>query len=102
MNTTSSDGKEIKIPGPDHPITISPVEGKVRAAIAGEKQWLNRRELFGWRRRDTSPFTICRATMRTCRCWFGQRTPPIVRTRVIAATKHSHRRFSIGECRVDV
>jgi uncharacterized protein (DUF427 family) len=36
MNTTSSDGKEIKIPGPDHPITISPVEGKVRAAIAGK------------------------------------------------------------------
>ena len=36
MNTTSSDGKEIKIPGPDHPITISPVEGKVRAAISGK------------------------------------------------------------------
>ena len=35
MNTTSSDGKEIKIPGPDHPITISPAEGKVRVAIAG-------------------------------------------------------------------
>ena len=36
MNKTSSEGKEIKTPGPDHPITISPAEGKVRVAIAGK------------------------------------------------------------------
>jgi uncharacterized protein (DUF427 family) len=35
MNNTLSKGKEIKIPGPDHPITISPVEGKVRVTVAG-------------------------------------------------------------------
>jgi uncharacterized protein (DUF427 family) len=35
MNSTSSKGKEIKIPGPDHPITITPAEGKVRVAVAG-------------------------------------------------------------------
>jgi uncharacterized protein (DUF427 family) len=35
MDTKSSKGKEIKIPGPDHPITISPVEGKVRVTVAG-------------------------------------------------------------------
>jgi uncharacterized protein (DUF427 family) len=35
MNNTSSKGKEIKIPGPDHPITISPTEGKVRITVAG-------------------------------------------------------------------
>ena len=35
MNTKSSKGKEIRIPGPDHPITISPVEGKVRVTVAG-------------------------------------------------------------------
>ena len=35
MNTTSSKNKEIRIPGPDHPITISPVEGKVRVTVAG-------------------------------------------------------------------
>jgi hypothetical protein len=29
MEIKSSKSKEIKIPGPDHPITISPVEGKV-------------------------------------------------------------------------
>jgi uncharacterized protein (DUF427 family) len=35
MNSTSSKDKKIKIPGPDHPITISPAEGKVRVAVAG-------------------------------------------------------------------
>jgi uncharacterized protein (DUF427 family) len=27
--------KEIKIPGPDHPLTISPAEGTVRVTVAG-------------------------------------------------------------------
>jgi uncharacterized protein (DUF427 family) len=31
----SSTGKEIKIPGPDHPITISPALGKVSVTVAG-------------------------------------------------------------------
>jgi uncharacterized protein (DUF427 family) len=35
MNDTLSKGKEIKIPGPDHPITISPAEGKIRVMVAG-------------------------------------------------------------------
>jgi len=35
MNTISSKGKEIRIPGPDHPITISPARGKVRVTVAG-------------------------------------------------------------------
>src|ERR1700688_1967798 len=35
MNNTSTEGKEIKLPGPDHPITISPADGKVRVAVAG-------------------------------------------------------------------
>jgi len=35
MNDTSSKVKEIKIPGPDHPITISPAGGKVRVTVAG-------------------------------------------------------------------
>ena len=35
MNSTLSKGKEIKIPGPDHPITISPAGGKVRVTVAG-------------------------------------------------------------------
>jgi uncharacterized protein (DUF427 family) len=34
MDTNLSKGKEIKIPGPDHPIAISPVEGTVRVMVA--------------------------------------------------------------------
>ena len=36
MNSTLSNGKEIKIPGPDHPITISPAGVKVRVTVAGK------------------------------------------------------------------
>jgi uncharacterized protein (DUF427 family) len=35
MHTSSSKDKEIRIPGPDHPIAISPVEGKIRVTVAG-------------------------------------------------------------------
>jgi uncharacterized protein (DUF427 family) len=35
MLTSSSNDKEIRIPGPDHPIAISPAEGKVRVTVAG-------------------------------------------------------------------
>ena len=35
METTTSKGKEIRIPGPDHPITISQAEGRVRVTVAG-------------------------------------------------------------------
>jgi uncharacterized protein (DUF427 family) len=34
--TKTGKGKEIKIPGPDHPIAISPAEGKVRVTVAGK------------------------------------------------------------------
>ena len=36
METKANKGKEIKIPGPDHPITVSPAEGKVRVTVAGK------------------------------------------------------------------
>jgi len=36
MDKTPNRGKEIKIPDPDHPITISPAEGKVRVTVAGK------------------------------------------------------------------
>ena len=35
MNTSSSESKEIRIPGPDHPITITPAQGKIRVMVAG-------------------------------------------------------------------
>jgi uncharacterized protein (DUF427 family) len=36
MIGTQIKGKEIKIPGPDHPIRITPAEGKVRVTVAGK------------------------------------------------------------------
>jgi uncharacterized protein (DUF427 family) len=36
MSIKSSKDKEIKITGPDHPITISPAEGKVRVTVDGK------------------------------------------------------------------
>ena len=36
MDNTMSKEKEIKIPGPDHPITISPAEGKIRVMVSGK------------------------------------------------------------------
>jgi len=35
METKTSKGKEIRIPGPDHPITISPADGRVRVTVTG-------------------------------------------------------------------
>ena len=45
MNNTSNKGKEIKIPGPEHPITISPAGGKVRVTVAGRIVAESRRAL---------------------------------------------------------
>jgi uncharacterized protein (DUF427 family) len=36
MEIKTNKGKEVKIPGPHHPITISPAEGKVRVTVAGK------------------------------------------------------------------
>ena len=36
MDNTLDKRKEIRIPGPDHPILISPAEGKVRVTVAGK------------------------------------------------------------------
>jgi uncharacterized protein (DUF427 family) len=35
MEIEANKRKEIKTPGPDHPITISPAEGSVRVTVAG-------------------------------------------------------------------
>jgi len=45
MDNTSNKGKEITIPGPDHPITISPAGGKVRVTVAGRIVAESRRAL---------------------------------------------------------
>jgi uncharacterized protein (DUF427 family) len=35
MEIKANKGKEVKISGPDHPITVSPAEGTVRVTVAG-------------------------------------------------------------------
>jgi uncharacterized protein (DUF427 family) len=35
MHMTPGKGKDIRIPGPDHPITTAPAEGAVRVTVAG-------------------------------------------------------------------
>ena len=35
METKTSKTKEIRIPGADHPITVSPADGRVRVTVAG-------------------------------------------------------------------
>jgi hypothetical protein len=85
METKTSKGKEIRIPGPDHPIKISPAEGRVRVTVAGRIVAESTRALR-LEEKGYPPVTTCRATMRTCRCWFGPSITPIVRTRVIVRT----------------
>ena len=45
METMTSKAKEIRIPGPDHPITISPAEGRVRVTVDGRIAAESRRAL---------------------------------------------------------
>jgi uncharacterized protein (DUF427 family) len=45
METKTSKGKEIRIPGPHHPITISRAEGRVRVTVAGRTVAESRRAL---------------------------------------------------------
>jgi uncharacterized protein (DUF427 family) len=66
METKASKGKEITIPGPDHPITISQAEGKVSVTVAGrivaESTQALRLDEKGIR-----PSITCPATTPTCR-----------------------------------
>jgi hypothetical protein len=80
MNHSSSKGKEIRIPGTEHPITISPTEGTVRVTVAGrivaESTRALRLEEKGYR-----PSTTFHAAMQTHRCSLGPPVTPIVRIR---------------------
>ena len=102
MNTTLSKGKEIKIPGPDHPITISPAEGKVRVTVAGrivaESTRALRLEEKGYPpvyylpRSDADMSLLVRTTHYTYCPYKGDCT----------LLQHSHRRNEIGICRLDL
>jgi hypothetical protein len=91
MDTKSSKGKEIKIPGTDHPITISPAGGSVRVTVAGrivaESTRALRLEEKGYppvyARSDNALHLL----------------PVQGRLRVL---QHSHWRSEIGICRLDL
>ena len=85
MNTQLSNAKEIRIPGPDHPITISPAEGKVRVTVAGRIVAESSRALR-LEEKGIPLFTTSRATVPICRCSSGLSIPLIVRTRGTART----------------
>ena len=78
-----STGKEIEIPGPDHPITISPAEGKVRVTVAvridAESAQAPRPEEKGY------PPVYC-LPRNDADMSFGRRITSIVRTTVIVRT----------------
>ena len=95
-----STGKEIKIPGPDHPITIARAEGKVRVTVAGrivaESAQALRPEEKGY-----PPYCLPRNDADMS---FGRRITSIVRTRVIVRTttfpsadRHRIRRLDEGD-----
>jgi hypothetical protein len=85
VNTQLSDAKEIRILGPDHPITISPAEGKVRVTVAGRIVAESSRALR-LEEKGHSPAYYFRATVQICRCSSGLSIPLIVRTRTTART----------------
>jgi hypothetical protein len=85
MNTPLSNAKEIRIPGPDHPITISPAKGNVRVTVAGRIVAESSRAL-PLEERGIPLFTTSRPTVQICLCSSRLSIPPIVRTRATART----------------
>jgi uncharacterized protein (DUF427 family) len=88
LNSTLSKGKEIRIPGPDHPIAVSPAERKVRVAVAGRTVAESTRALRLKEKGYPPVYYLPRS---------DADMSLLVRT-----TQHTYRRFLIGECRVDV
>jgi Domain of unknown function (DUF427) len=85
MNNTLNKGKEIKIPGPEHPITISPAQGKVRVAVAGRTVAESTRALR-LEEKGHPPVYYLPRNDADMSLLVRQRITPIVRTRAIAAT----------------
>ena len=102
MNTQLSNAKEIRIPGPDHPITISPAEGKVRVTVAGrivaESSRALRLEEKGhspvyYFPRNSADMSLLVRTEHSTYC------PYKGDSRVL---QHSYRRSKRGKCRLDI
>ncbi len=102
MNNTSSKGKEIKIPGPDHPITISPAEGKVRVTVAGRIVAESTRAL----RLEEKGYPPVYYLPRTRCGHVAARSDNALHLLSVQGRlhvlQHSHRRSEIGICRLDI
>ena len=85
METETSKGKEIRIPGPDHPIAISPAEGKVRLMVAGKIIAESTRALR-LEEKGYPPVYYRRVAIRGCRSSFEPGITATVRTRGIVRT----------------
>jgi hypothetical protein len=85
MDNTSSKGKEIKIPGHDHPITISPADGKVRVTVAG-RIVAESTQALRLEEKGHPPVYYLPRNDADMSLLLGQRITPIVRTRAIAPT----------------
>ena len=95
MDNTSSKGKEIKIPGHDHPITISPAEGKVRVAVAGRTVAESTRAL---RLEENGHSPVYYLPRDDADMSFLVRTTHYT----LHLLQHYNRRNEIGICRLDV
>jgi uncharacterized protein (DUF427 family) len=101
MNNTSTKDKEIKIPGPDHPITISRVGRMIPVTVAGaivaKSQQALRLEEKGY-----PPVYYFPRDFADMSLLARPSIPPTVHTRAMQILQHPYRRFPIGKCRVDV
>jgi NAD(P)-dependent dehydrogenase (short-subunit alcohol dehydrogenase family) len=101
MHTSSTKGKEIRIPGPDHPIAISPAEGKVRVRVAGMIVGDSTRAL----RLEEKGDTCLLLAAQRCRHVLARSDQTLYLLSVqgrLHLLQHSHWRSEIGICRLDV
>jgi hypothetical protein len=103
MHTKSSKGKrEIETPGPDHPITVSPAEGKVRVKVAGRMVAESKRAL---RLEENGYPPVYYLPPRRCGHVLARsnRTFHLLSVQGrLHLLQYSHRRNEIGICRLDI
>ena len=102
MVTELSKGKEIKIPGPDHPIAISPVEGTVRVTVVGRIVAESTRALRLEERGYPSVYYLPRKRCRHVAACSDRALHLMSVQRRLHVLQHSHRRSQIGICRLDI
>jgi uncharacterized protein (DUF427 family) len=85
--------KEIKLPGPDHPISIEAADAEISVMVPGHVVAQSAKAL-PLEEKGYHPPSIFRARMCTWRCWRATPTTAIVRTRATARTTAPATRLS--------